>query len=270
MTFLLIALAFGLVLGSFGNSVVYRLPRRMRSQWRQAAQAELGLPVDAEPPQLTARRSHCPACAKQIAWYDNIPVVSWLVLRGRCRHCGSRISPRYLALELTGGVLGVASVAWFGFTWQAAAAGVAGLLLLWSAAIDAEHQLLPDALMAPLLALGLLSSTQDWFSTPRMAILGAALGWAVAAFPAWVFHRVRGVHGLGGGDMFLVAALGAFLGPVGVLYTQLGAGVLATLALCLKSIGKGRAVWTEAAAFGPWLCLAGVTVFVLQQARLLG
>ncbi|VTU42807.1 MULTISPECIES: prepilin peptidase [unclassified Variovorax] len=261
--FISLGMLFGLVLGSFGNSVVYRLPRKLLLEWRQGAQEELGLPVDDDAPMLRAKRSHCPACGVRIAWYDNLPVVSWLLLRGKCRACHRLISPRYLALELAGAATGAGSVAWLGFTAQAALVGVAALLLLWAAVIDIEHQLLPDALVHPLAALGLVAATQSWFISPTLAIYGALAGYGLLGVTGAAFKAWRGVDGIGGGDAWLLLAIGTFVGPFGVVQTLATACPLALFAALAAN--RQKLDGQVRLAFGQWLALGGVIIFALQR-----
>jgi leader peptidase (prepilin peptidase)/N-methyltransferase len=265
---IVLGMLFGLVLGSFGNSVVHRLPRKLLLEWRQGAQEELGLPLDGDAPLLCAKRSHCPSCEARIAWYDNLPVVSWLLLRGKCRACGSAISSRYLLLELAGAVIGAGSVAWLGFTVQAALVGGAALLLLWASVIDIEHQLLPDALVHPLAALGFVAATQAWFIQPTLAIWGALAGYGILAGTGAAFKAVRGVDGIGGGDAWLLLAIGTFVGPFGVIQALATACPLAIFAAVWPT--RGRQPDTQARfSFGQWLAVGGVVIFALQRSGLL-
>ncbi len=239
------------------------MPRKLLQQWRQSAQEELGLPVDAPDESLSATRSQCPHCHTTIAWYDNLPLLSWLLLRGKCRHCSAPISVRYLLLELAGVCLGVGAYALFGFKPAAVAAAIAGFLLLWLSVIDIEHQLLPDTLVYPLLWVGLISATQHYFVSLPIAVWGGLTGFLVLAVPSEAYAAIRGRQGMGPGDMKLLMALGAFVGPWGVVYSLLAA--------CLSGIGGN--LWLrfrtgtapERLPFGQWLAGGGALVFILQS-----
>ena len=183
VAFIAAAAAVGLVVGSFLNVVVYRLPIMLERQWQ--AQCAAPSPAPAEPAafNLVVPRSCCPACRAPISAMQNIPLLSYLALRGRCAHCQAKISLRYPAVELLSGV-STALVAWkFGFGWSAACGMVVGWFLIALTFIDLDHQLLPDALTLPLLWLGLLASLAGWNSgaqalprDPVSAIGGAAIG----------------------------------------------------------------------------------------------
>ncbi len=233
-----VAAAYGLVLGSFLNVVVHRVPRQMS---------------------LLKPRSHCPACGHLIRWYDNVPVLSWLFLRGRCRNCRTRISVRYPAVELATAVLMAGVAKRFGVSVPGAAALVLGALLLALALIDLEHFLLPDVLTLPGIAVGLLFSLVGGLVRPLDAaigaVLGAALPWAVIV----LYRLVRGAEGMGLGDVKLLAMIGAFLGWQGALLTLcVGACAGALVGIALVLAGRGRAD-TEL-PFGTFLSAAALLV----------
>ncbi len=233
-----VAAAYGLVLGSFLNVVVHRVPRRMS---------------------ILRPRSHCPACGSLIRWFDNLPVLSWLLLRGRCRRCGARISVRYPLVELATGLLLAAVADRFGVSVQGAAALVFGALLLALALIDLEHFLLPDVLTLPGIAAGLLFSLAGGLVRPLDALAGAALG-AMLPYAVIVLYRlVRGVEGMGLGDVKLLAMIGAFLGWQGALLTLcVGACAGAVVGIGLVLAGRGKAD-TEL-PFGTFLSAAALLV----------
>ncbi len=233
-----VAAAYGLVLGSFLNVVIHRVPRQMS---------------------LLKPPSHCPACGELIRWYDNIPVLSWLLLRGRCRRCGARISLRYPAVELTTALLLVAVVARFGVSVPAAAAMVLGALLVTLALIDLEHFLLPDVLTLPGIVAGLLFSLANALVRPLDALIGAAVGAALPYAVIVLYRMVRGVEGMGLGDVKLLAMIGAFLGWQGALLTLcLGACAGALVGIALVLAGRGKAD-TEL-PFGTFLSAAALLV----------
>jgi leader peptidase (prepilin peptidase)/N-methyltransferase len=215
-----VAAAYGLVFGSFLNVVVYRLPRGMS---------------------LVRPRSHCPACQATVLWFDNVPILSYLLLGGRCRSCGARISPRYPLVELASGTLAAGVVARFGLTLTGLEAMLLVMLLLPLAFIDLEHHLLPDVLTLPGIALGLAGSAAGGFVPLLDSVIGVVVGAVVPYAVIVVYRRLRGVEGMGLGDVKLLAMIGAFLGWRGVLLTLgLAATAGALLGLTLIALGRGR------------------------------
>jgi leader peptidase (prepilin peptidase)/N-methyltransferase len=267
--FIAAASAVGLVVGSFLNVVVYRLPIMLERQWQAqctpsapaAAAAPAGAP---QPPfNLVVPRSCCPACRAPISGIHNIPLLSYLALRGRCARCQAKISLRYPAVELLS-ALSTAVVAWrFGFGWPAGCAIVVGWFLIALTFIDLDHQLLPDALTLPLLWLGLIASLSGWNSSahalpsdPASAIAGAALGYVSLWAVFHLFRLLTGKEGMGYGDFKLLAALGAWLGwqmllPIVLLSAVVGAILGATL-IVLRRQQRGNPI-----PFGPFLAAAG-------------
>ncbi len=236
-----VAAIYGLVLGSFLNVVIHRLPRDMS---------------------LLRPRSHCPACGATVRWFDNVPVLSYVALGGRCRGCRTPISPRYPLVELLTGSLLVACVVRFSVTVAGAEAIVLVLLLVPLAFIDLEHHLLPDVLTLPGIALGLGFSAAGGVATLADAAIGAAVGGALPYVVIVVYRAIRGVEGMGLGDVKLLAMVGAFLGWRGVLLTiGLGSCVGAVFGIALIASGRGRRD-TEL-PFGVFLALAAVVVLFL-------
>ncbi len=254
--------AFGLVVGSFLNVVVHRLPRMLEREWRaQCAELE-GAELAGEPPVAAPRYdlivpgSRCPACDHAIRWFENVPVLSWLLLRGRCSACRAPISPRYPLVEIAAAVLAVACALRFGAGPQLLAALAISWTLLALALIDFEHQLLPDDLTLPLLWLGLLASLWQPFVSPREAIVGAAVGYLSLWSVFHLFKALTGKEGFGYGDFKLLAALGAWFGVGAILPIVL----LASVAGALVGIGliiARRATLGSRIAFGVYLCPAG-------------
>lgn len=257
--FIGLVFATGLVVGSFLNVVIHRLPRMLDRGWRRECRAllEPDAVVGEEPAyNLVTPGSHCPACEHKIRAWENIPVVSWLALRGRCSACGTRISVRYPFVELVAAVL-AAAVAWrFGFGW----ACLGALLLTWSlvalTVIDFDHQLLPDTITLPVLWLGLMWSLSGDFVSTRDAVIGAAAGYLSLWSVYWAFKLATGKEGMGYGDFKLLAMLGAWLGwqalPAVIL---LSAGVGAVVGIALILLQRlGRDVPMP---FGPYLAAAG-------------
>lgn len=256
--FILAVALVGLVVGSFLNVVIHRLPKIMEREW-QAQAAELrGETVAAGARfNLATPRSHCPHCGHPIGVLENIPLFSYVVLRGRCRHCRAPISARYPVVE-AGSALLSALAAWhFGFS----VATLGALLFVWTmlalACIDFDCQLLPDDLTLPLLWLGLLFNLDGHFTDLSSAVLGAVAGYLLLWSVYWVFRLVTGKEGMGHGDFKLLAAIGAWVGwqllPLTILLSSL-AGALVGLGL-IRFAGHGR---NTPIPFGPWLALAGV------------
>jgi leader peptidase (prepilin peptidase)/N-methyltransferase len=258
----------GLLVGSFLNVVIYRLPIILERQWR-AQCAELAAPAagaapGAEPKfNLIVPRSACPNCSAPITALQNIPVISYLLLRGRCAQCAARIAPRYPAVELLTAVA-TAVVAWqLGFGWSALCAIVVTWFLIALTFIDLDHQLLPDSLTLPLLWLGLLASLADWSASghalptnPVSAIAGAALGYLSLWSIYHVFRLLTGKEGMGYGDFKLLAALGAWLGyqmllPIVLISACVGA-VVGIALIALRRQQRGNPM-----PFGPFLAIAG-------------
>jgi leader peptidase (prepilin peptidase)/N-methyltransferase len=257
--FLMFACAlFGLAVGSFLNVVIHRLPKMMQAGWERDC-AELAgkeLPP-AEEYNLWKPRSACPKCAAPITALQNVPVVSWLALGGKCARCKAPISARYPAVELLTGVLSVA-VAWrFGYS----GALLAALLLVWVLValtfIDLDTQLLPDDMTLPLLWLGLLLNAGGMFVDLRSAVYGAAGGYLLLWGVYWGFRLLTGKEGMGFGDFKLLAALGAWFGwqmiPLVVLVSAGAGAVIGGIALALA--GKGRDVRIP---FGPYLAIGAL------------
>ncbi|MHC1479026.1 prepilin peptidase [Frateuria aurantia] len=251
------AAVFGLLVGSFLNVVILRLPRRMEAQWRQEAQRCLDLAVDPElPPGIVLKPSHCPHCNHRLGVLDNIPVFSWLALRGRCRYCQARISVQYPLVELAAAVMAAASVACLGANLQGACGVALSLALLTLAVIDLRTQLLPDVITLPLLWGGLLLSLLPAGPSPAEAILGAAIGYLSLWSVYWLFKLLTGKEGMGHGDFKLLAALGAWMGPSAllpiILLSSLVGAVVGLGLIALRRHQQGIPM-----AFGPFLAAAG-------------
>ncbi len=250
----------GLCVGSFLNVVIHRLPKMLDRGW-QAQCAELsGEPPPELPPyNLITPRSQCPACGHRIAAFENIPVLSFLFLRGRCAACAAPISARYPFIELLTGALTIAAVLRFGVTPTAAAA----CLLIWSLIaltfIDFDIQLLPDNITLPLLWSGLLANVAGFVPgvSLRDAVVGAIAGYVALWTIYWLFKLVRGKEGMGYGDFKLLAALGAWLGwqmlPLIVLLSSFVGAIIGIGLVVFR--GRDHQI---PLAFGPYLAIAGV------------
>ncbi|KRA54788.1 methyltransferase [Pseudoxanthomonas sp. Root65] len=256
----------GLLVGSFLNVVILRLPRRLEWEWKRDAREVLEEPelYDPPPPGIVVERSHCPHCKTALSWYENIPLFSWLALRGKCRHCKAPISPQYPIVELLTALLAVASVWRFGFGWQGFGAALLSCYLVALSGIDLRTRLLPDQLTLPLMWLGLIGSLDNLYMPAKPALLGAIAGYVSLWLVWWLFKQVTGKEGMGRGDFKLLAALGAWVGLSGVLpiilISSLVGAVVGSVWLGIK--GRDRATPIP---FGPYLAIAGWIVFFWGQ-----
>ncbi|MDG9922173.1 MULTISPECIES: A24 family peptidase [unclassified Pseudomonas] len=257
-TFILPAVLLGLLIGSFLNVVIYRLPVMMQRDWRQQAREILELPE--EPKQeifnLLLPNSCCPNCGHQIRPWENIPVVSYLLLRGKCSGCKTPISKRYPLIELACGLLSGYVAFHYGFGWQAAGVLVLTWGLLAMSMIDCDHQLLPDALVLPLLWLGLIANLFGVFTSLEDALWGAVAGYLSLWSVYWLFKLLTGKEGMGYGDFKLLAMLGAWGGwqilPLTILLSSLVGAVLGVIMLRLRNQETSTPI-----PFGPYLAIAG-------------
>jgi leader peptidase (prepilin peptidase)/N-methyltransferase len=253
-----LALAFGLCIGSFINVVIHRLPRMMEREWRaQCAELEGNAPERLERYDLMVPRSRCPSCGHGIRALENIPVLSWAFLRGKCSACGTRISVRYPLVELAGG-LAAAYAAWrFGFSLSAFGAAFFCWVMIALAVIDLDTQLLPDDLTLLLLWAGLVFNLAATFAPLPAAVVGAAAGYLTLWAIYWAFKLATGKEGMGYGDFKLLAAIGAWLGwqslPLAIL---LSSAVGAIVGVTLIATGTHRR--DKPIPFGPYLAAAGV------------
>lgn len=256
----LIAFIFGLVVGSFLNVVVLRFPVMLERHWRLQAheilQPNKKPARNAKPFNLATPASHCPHCQHRIRAWENVPVLSFLWLRGKCSSCGEAISWRYPILELLSGTL-AAAVAWrFGFGWETVAAMLFTWTLIALAFIDYDTQLLPDDITLPLLWAGLLVNVTHLFVPLPAAVIGAIAGYSAFWLIYQAFKLLTGKEGMGFGDFKLLAALGAWLGwqqlPLIVLLSSLLGAVIGIIFILL--MGRDRRLPIP---FGPFLCAAG-------------
>lgn len=267
-----IALIVGLCVGSFLNVVVYRLPKMMERDWRaQCAELrdEAIAGEHARAYNLAVPRSACPACGHRIGALENIPIVSWLALRGACSACRKPISIRYPLVEALGGVLAAYAIWRFGLSWKGASACV----LLWTLValtfIDFDTQLLPDNLTLPLLWAGLGTNLFGLFVTLDDAVIGAIAGYLALWIVYWLFRLIRGKEGMGYGDFKLLAALGAWLGwqmlPLIVLLSSVVGACIGIMLMVFK--GRDHNV---PLAFGPYLAIAGAIALFFGPALVKG
>ena len=264
----------GLCVGSFLNVVIHRMPLMMHHAWRQessqflAAQPDMPslhtaplvkIAANDTPITLSTPASRCPHCSHRIRWYENIPLISWLFLRGRCSDCKHRISIRYPFVELVTALLSALVIYHFGVT----ATGLSALVLVWVlialTGIDFDTQLLPDRLTFPLLGLGLAVNTQGWFVSLTASVWGALLGFLSLWVVVWLFYLLTKKHGMGQGDFKLLAALGAWLGasmlPLIILLSSLLGAVIGIV--LMKIEGESRPF-----AFGPYIAIAGIVALL--------
>jgi len=254
----------GLLIGSFLNVVIYRLPIMMERDWKQQCEEFLADDEEASSPNnnqqerfdLTLPRSRCASCNHPIAARDNIPVLSYLILAGKCRHCKSRVSFRYPFVELLTAAASVAVAMHFGFGVQAFFA----LILTWSLIaltfIDYDTQLLPDDITLPLLWLGLIISIESVFVDSSTSIIGAAAGYLSLWLVYQLFRLVTGKEGMGFGDFKLLALLGAWLGwqmlPLVILLSSVVGAIIGLSLVLFKKHNKDHPI-----PFGPYLAIAG-------------
>ena len=252
----------GLLVGSFLNVVILRLPKRLEWTWKRDAREVLEIPdvYDPPPPGIVVERSHCPHCKHQLSWYENIPVLSWVALGGKCRNCKAPISVQYPLVELLTMLLFVACVWRFGFGWQGFGAIVFTGFLVSMSGIDLRTQLLPDSLTLPLMWLGLIAAADNLYFPIKPAVLGAAAGYASLWSVWWVFKQLTGKEGMGHGDFKLLAAIGAWTGLKGILPTILLSSVVGAVIGSIWLVVKGRDKATPI-PFGPYLAIAGWIVF---------
>jgi leader peptidase (prepilin peptidase)/N-methyltransferase len=256
--FIACALVLGLLVGSFINVLAWRLPKMLEQDWQTQARELLDLPAPAKGPvyNLMLPRSHCPHCQHTLRAWENIPLLSYLVLRGKCSQCKTAISLRYPLTELTCAVLsGV--VAWhFGLTPQAGWM----LLLTWGllgiCLIDLKHQIVPDVLVLPLMWLGLLLNTFETFTSLTQAVWGAALGYLSLWSIFWLFKLLTGKDGMGYGDFKLLALFGAWGGMAIVPLTIVLSSLLGAL-VGLALLAMRRAQASTPIPFAPYLAIAG-------------
>lgn len=253
-----ICVTFGLLIGSFLNVLVYRLPLMLQRDWQSQAREVLELPAARQEQtfNLVLPNSSCPQCGHEIRPWENIPVVSYLFLRGKCSSCKTPISKRYPIVELACGVLS-GYIAWhFGLTWQTAAMLVLAWGLLAMSLIDADHQILPDVLVLPLLWLGLIVNYFGLFTSLEDALWGAIAGYLSLWSVYWLFKLVTGKEGMGYGDFKLLAMLGAWGGwqilPLTILLSSLVGAVLGVILLRLRGSDSSTPM-----PFGPYLAIAG-------------
>ena len=256
--FTLTCTALGLIVGSFLNVVILRLPKMMEQSWRQECSELLDQPPPEEPHlTLSHPGSQCPGCGTPIKPWQNIPVISWLALRGQCALCGMRISARYPFIELVTGLLSGLSAWQFGFGPEALSALVLIWVLIALTGIDMDTQLLPDSMTLPLLWMGLGVNLFAVWTPISSAVMGAMLGYGSLWSVYWVFKLITGKEGMGYGDFKLLGALGAWFGwqavPLMILLSSFVGAALGIGILIARRQGRDTPM-----PFGPYLAGAGL------------
>jgi len=263
-----VSLVFGLCVGSFLNVVIHRLPKMMEREWRAQCAELAGVPAPGAAEgryNLLVPRSACPACGGRIHALHNVPVLSWLALRGKCASCAARIPLRYPVVEIVAGVIG-AYAAWrFGATLATLAAMLFCWTLLALAVIDLDTQLLPDDLTLPLLWAGLLLGFERVFVPLPVAVIGAVAGYLALWLVYWAFKLATGKEGMGHGDFKLLAAIGAWLGwqklPLVILLSSVVGAAVGIALMVLARHGREKPI-----PFGPYLAAAGVIALFWGEA----
>ena len=267
----------GLCVGSFLNVVIHRTPLMMVAAWRQECSQFMAEQADMPPEHtqplanivaadpsitLSTPASRCPHCAHKIKWYENVPLISWLILRGRCSDCKAAIGLRYPIVELVTALLSMLVIYQFGVS----AVGLSALILVWTlvalTGIDFDTQLLPDRLTFPLAGLGLAVNSQGWFISPTQSIWGLLLGFLSLWVVVKIFYLITKKHGMGQGDFKLLAVLGAWLGPTMLPLIILLSSLLGSIVgiILMKKQGESRPF-----AFGPYIAIAGIIALLYGQ-----
>ena len=255
---LLAVFVVGLVMGSFVNVVIHRLPLQLQSAWRRESLDFLGMAPEPDAPRLNIAfpASHCPHCQAPIKPWHNIPVLSYLLLRGKCHQCKTPISAQYPLVELATALLVTVAISHFGLTAQGVLAALFGVALVALTGIDFRHQLLPDIITLPLLWLGLLANSGGLFTDLNSAVIGAVAGYLALWLVFWGFKLLTGKEGMGHGDFKLLAALGAWVGwqqlPLIVLLSSAVGAIVGVAAIAFARRDRQIPM-----AFGPYLAVAG-------------
>lgn len=248
----------GLLVGSFLNVVIYRLPKIMEREWHEQCAALNGITSPALAPfSLSVPRSACPSCGHRISAMENIPILSYLWLRGKCARCQTRISPRYPVVEAITGILSAAAAGYFGF----GLAAIGAILFIWALIaltfIDFDTQLLPDSITLPLLWTGLFFNLQSTFVPIQSAVIGALAGYLSLWGIYWLFKLATGKEGMGYGDFKLLAAIGAWLGwsmlPLVILLSSAVGAVVGIILIVIAKQGRSVPI-----PFGPYLAGGGL------------
>ena len=259
------ALVVGLLVGSFLNVVIYRLPLSMLAKWKDECQEFLDNHkhdenISDKDLNIVFPASHCPICKADIKPWHNIPVLSYLLLKGRCANCQSTISTRYPIIELCTGLLSAFCIYHFGFTYE----GGLALILTWSLVsltmIDVDHQLLPDSITLPLMWIGLIANSFSLYTDLESALYGAVFGYGILWTVYWVFKILTKKEGMGFGDFKLLAALGAWMGwqslPLIIILSSFVGAIVGIAGILIQGRDKNVPI-----PFGPYLAIAGWIAF---------
>lgn len=263
--FVTFSVILGLMIGSFLNVVIHRLPKMMEREWHNNCLELQGKEVPEQPKySIVTPRSACPSCGHQITAMENIPIASYMMLGGKCKGCKAKISMRYPLVEaITGALLGAVAYK-YGYSYTTLFAWIFTLALIALTFIDFDTQLLPDDITLPLLWLGLLFNLNSGFSDLKSAVIGAILGYLILWSVYWLFKLVTGKEGMGYGDFKLLAAIGAWFGwqiiPAVILLSSVVGAVIGIALIAFK--GKGR---NTAIPFGPFLALGGIAALFFGQ-----
>lgn len=263
--FITVSVIFGLMIGSFLNVVIHRLPKMMEQEWHNNCLELQGKDLPEQTKYtLSSPRSACPKCNRQITALENIPIISYLLLAGKCKGCKTKISLRYPFVEaLTGALIGIVAYK-FGYTYTTLFAWVFTLALITLTFIDFDTQLLPDDITLPLLWLGLIFNLFGGFTDLKSAVIGAVLGYLILWSVYWAFKLFTGKEGMGYGDFKLLAAIGAWFGwqllPAVILLSSVLGAVIGIGLILFRNKSGGTAI-----PFGPFLALGGIAALFFGQ-----
>lgn len=263
--FVTFSVIFGLTVGSFLNVVIHRLPKMMEREWHANCLELQGKEVPKQPKYtIVTPRSACPKCGHQITALENIPIISWLILGGKCSNCKTKISKRYPLIEaLTGALIGLVAYK-FGYTYSALFAFIYVFALVTLTFIDFDTQLLPDDITLPLLWLGLIFNISNSFTDLKSAVLGAIFGYLILWSVYWLFKLVTGKEGMGYGDFKLLGAIGAWFGwqllPAVILLSSVVGAVIGIGMIMFRGKTSNTAI-----PFGPFLALGGIAALFFGQ-----
>jgi leader peptidase (prepilin peptidase)/N-methyltransferase len=263
--FVTFSVIFGLMVGSFLNVVIHRLPKMMEQEWHANCLELQGKEVPEQPKYtIVTPRSACPKCGHQITALENIPIISWLMLGGKCKGCKTKISMRYPLIEaLTGALIGLVAYK-FGYTYSALFAFIYVFALVTLTFIDFDTQLLPDDITLPLLWLGLIFNLNTGFTDLKSAVLGAMFGYLILWSVYWLFKLVTGKEGMGYGDFKLLGAIGAWFGwqllPAVILLSSVLGAVIGIGMIAFRGKTGNTAI-----PFGPFLALGGIAALFFGQ-----
>jgi leader peptidase (prepilin peptidase) / N-methyltransferase len=263
--FVTFSVIFGLTVGSFLNVVIHRLPKMMEREWHANCLELQGKEVPEQPKYtIVTPRSACPKCGHQITALENIPIISWLILGGKCSNCKTKISKRYPLIEaLTGALIGLVAYK-FGYTYSALFAFIYVFALVTLTFIDFDTQLLPDDITLPLMWLGLIFNISNGFTDLKSAVLGAIFGYLILWSVYWLFKLVTGKEGMGYGDFKLLGAIGAWFGwqllPAVILLSSVVGAVIGIGMIMFRGKTGNTAI-----PFGPFLALGGIAALFFGQ-----